>query len=138
MRILYGVFAELLWIGVGGAVGVFGLLAGVQHNPSQGGGRLAGIGFLPLGTCPACAVISGIAASACLASGTSFEDRVRICGGRRPFGMCRHAVMLTCAVSLVLSLSPGSNARLTACVSFALSGVNCAMFAVLYLFAATV
>ena len=129
-------------------MGVFGLLAGVQHNPSQGGGRLAqptatayrraGIGFLWVCTCPACAVISGIAASACLANGTSFEDRVRICGGRRPFGMCRHAAMLTCAVSLVLSLSPGSNARLTACVSFALSGVNCAMFAVLYLFAATV
>jgi hypothetical protein len=136
VRILYGVLAEVFWIFTGLVVGVAAVFAGANFRINSRGN--SGLGFVWFFTSPACAVISGIAASACLANGTSFEDRVRICGGRRPFGMCRHAVMLTCAVSLVLSLSPGSNARLTACVSFALSGVNCAMFAVLYLFAATV
>ena len=67
-------------------MGVFGLLAGVQHNPPAYR-HPAAIGLRGLAcwlACPACAVISGIAASACLASGTSFEYRVCICGGRRP------------------------------------------------------
>ena len=97
---------------LGLVVGVAALFAGANFRINRRGNANPGLGFVWFFTGPACGVISGIAASACLANGTSFEDRMRICGGRRP-ACVSHAVMLTCAaVSLVLSLSPGTGNRL--------------------------
>ncbi|CAE8586092.1 unnamed protein product [Polarella glacialis] len=82
-RVLYGIFAQGLWLLLGAVVGFFAPFAGVSGGAevfgAPGGGASAGYLYLPLLTIPACALVSAGVAFACLVSGQSAANRIKIC-----------------------------------------------------------
>ncbi|CAE8732018.1 unnamed protein product [Polarella glacialis] len=82
-RVLYGIFAQGLWLLLGAVVGFFAPFAGVSVGGdafgARGGGAGTGLSFVPLLTIPACALVSAGVAFACLVSGQSALNRIKIC-----------------------------------------------------------
>ncbi|CAE8680867.1 unnamed protein product [Polarella glacialis] len=83
-RVLYGIFAQGVWLLLGGVVGVFapmvGFLGGTAVlNQPAGGASSAAFGFIAFLTVPPCALVSAGVAFACLVSGQSASNRIKIC-----------------------------------------------------------
>ena len=108
-QVLYGVFAEIVWVIVGGAVGFCGVLLGAStvgpflrstltDKAPLRGGKDPGVAlsFMPMVTVPAGALLSGVAASVCLLGGASFGTRLAVLllvnGGYLVFLLCAASV----------------------------------------------
>ncbi|CAE8593234.1 unnamed protein product [Polarella glacialis] len=82
-RVLYSIFAQGLWLLLGAVVGFFAPFAGASGGAavfgSRGGGAGAALSFIPLLTIPACALVSAGVAFACLVSGQSASNRIKLC-----------------------------------------------------------
>ena len=90
-QVLYGVFAQILWVAVGGAVGFVAVFLGAStvgpflrstltdKAPLSGGNNPAtALSFMPMVTVPVGALLSGVAASVCLFGGVSFGTRLTV------------------------------------------------------------
>ncbi len=75
-KLVYGVFAESVWLCIGASVGVGGLFIASSLRRDNGGRALS---FFILVTAPVCAILSAGFAVSYL--GSSVEDRVVACGG---------------------------------------------------------
>ena len=73
----YGMLAEGFWIAVGGVAGGGGVYLGALSNMEFG----TVSHWLVLFTTPGGAALSGLAAAGCLATGRSFDDRLRFMVG---------------------------------------------------------
>ncbi|CAE8638352.1 unnamed protein product [Polarella glacialis] len=80
-QVLYGIVAQGVWLLLGGVVGFLGPFAGVSGATAVFG--KCGVGFFPvfflLLTIPACALVSGGVAFACLVSKQSASNRIKLC-----------------------------------------------------------
>jgi hypothetical protein len=74
-KLVYGVFAESVWLCIGASVGIGGLFIAASLRKDNGGRALS---FLVLVTAPTCAILS--AGVAVFYLGSSVEDRVVTCG----------------------------------------------------------
>ena len=74
-KLVYGVFAESVWLCIGASVGIGGLFIAASLRRDNGGQAL---GFVILVTAPACAILS--AGVSLFYLGSSVEDRVVTCG----------------------------------------------------------
>ena len=92
-QVLYGVFAQILWVAVGGAVGFVAVFLGAStvgpflrstltdKAPLSGGNNPAtALSFMPMVTVPVGALLSGVAASVCL-FGTRLTVMLMVNGG---------------------------------------------------------
>eukprot|EP00928_Gymnodinium_smaydae_P041030 TRINITY_DN27785_c0_g1_i1.p1 TRINITY_DN27785_c0_g1~~TRINITY_DN27785_c0_g1_i1.p1 ORF type:complete len:117 (+),score=18.00 TRINITY_DN27785_c0_g1_i1:100-450(+) len=90
-KILYGLFAETFWLGVGAGVGALGIPTGcligrIDREEVEKKEHLTHdedpkdrLSFLMFSTVPTFAAVSGIVASSCLVLGASFNTRALAC-----------------------------------------------------------
>ena len=74
--LLYDVFAEGVWLAIGAISGAGGIFAGIICTGFVHAGEARG--FLAMFTIPLGVLVSGVGAAICLASGLTFDERVKV------------------------------------------------------------